>query len=136
MPNDQGGIVDDFIVYRMAHEDYMMVVNASNINKDWNWISAHNTSKVSMTNQSESICLLAVQGPKAIDVLQKITAEKLSEIKYYSFVVGNIGGVDNVIISATGYTGSGGFELYVSNANAVKLWEAVMEAGNQMTFFQ
>ncbi len=129
MPNEKGGIVDDLIVYRMTDDGYLLVVNASNLEKDWNWISKHNTEGVLMQNQSDKMCLFVVQGPKAIDALQRITDVNLEEIKYYSFEVGSIGGVENVIISATGYTGSGGFELYVDNADALTLWENVMSAG-------
>ena len=107
----------------------MLVVNASNIEKDWNWLTKQNTEWVTMQNQSDAMSLFAVQGPKAVEALQKITKVDLAAIKYYSFVVGSIGGVDNVIISATGYTGSGGFELYVDNGDALKLWDAVMDAG-------
>ena len=131
MPNESGGIVDDLITYRIAEEEYMLVVNASNIEKDWKWILSHNDENVEMTNKSESISLLAVQGPKAITTLQKITEVDLSSIPYYSFVQGKMAGVDNVIISATGYTGSGGFELYVNNDKAEALWDAVMEAGKE-----
>ena len=128
-PNDQGGIVDDLLVYRMAEESYMLVVNASNIEKDWNWVSNHNVEGVKMENISDNYSLFAVQGPLAIQVLQKLTHVDLSAIKYYNFQVGTMAGVKNVIISATGYTGAGGFELYVLNQDAEKVWDAVMEAG-------
>ena len=131
MPNDKGGIVDDLIIYKMSEDGYMLVVNASNIEKDWNWISECNTRNVQMKNQSDNMCLFAVQGPKAINTLQRITDVDLSAVEYYSFVVGEIAGISNVIISATGYTGSGGFELYVDNANALELWEAVMDSGKE-----
>jgi aminomethyltransferase len=131
MPNDNGGIVDDLIIYKMSEDGYMLVVNASNIEKDWNWISECNTRNVQMQNQSDKMCLFAIQGPKAISTLQRITDFDLSAVEYYSFVVGEIGGIKNVIISATGYTGSGGFELYVDNANALELWEAVMDSGKE-----
>ncbi len=128
-PNDTGGIVDDLLVYRTGAEEYLLVVNASNIEKDWNWIQQHNTEQVPMYNVSEEASLFAVQGPLAIQVLQKITTIDLSTITYYKSAIGEIGGVGKVIISATGYTGAGGFELYVPNAQAVALWTAIMEAG-------
>ena len=129
MPNDKGGIVDDLIIYKMSEDGYMLVVNASNIEKDWNWISECNTRNVQMKNQSDNMCLFAVQGPKAINTLQRITDVDLSAVEYYSFVVGEIGGISIVIISATGYTGSGGFELYVDNEHALSLWDAVLNEG-------
>lgn len=129
LPNEAGGVVDDLIVYRLGEEKYMLVVNASNIAKDWDWISGHNDMGVSMENISEDASLFAVQGPNAEKVLQKITDVDLSSIKYYTFVEGKIGDIDHVIISATGYTGAGGFELYVHNKDAVKLWQEVMKAG-------
>lgn len=129
LPNQQGGIVDDLIIYRLQAEEYMLVVNASNIEKDWNWISQFNTQGVEMSNISATICLLAVQGPKAQATLQKLTSVDLSAIKYYHFANGELGGVPNVIISNTGYTGAGGFELYVHKDHAIQVWEAVFEAG-------
>ncbi len=129
LPNDKGGIVDDLLVYKMADEKYLLVVNASNIDKDWNWISSHNTFGAKMTNISAATSLFAVQGPKAVEVLQKITKVDLSAIGYYHFTIGEIGGVIEVIISATGYTGAGGFELYVKNEHALTLWNKVFEAG-------
>lgn len=131
LPNDQGGIVDDLLVYKMAEEEYLLVVNASNISKDWNWISKHNTEGVVMENLSGDTCLFAVQGPKAIDTLQKLTQTHLAALEYYSFTKGAMAGINDVIISATGYTGGGGFELYVPNADAKKLWDAVFEAGKE-----
>lgn len=128
-PNDQGGIVDDLLVYRMAEEEYMMVVNASNIEKDWDWINQHNDMEAELDNQSDNYSLFAVQGPLATQVLQRLTNIDLSTIKYYNFQVGTMANIPNVIISATGYTGAGGFELYVLNENAEALWDAVMEAG-------
>ncbi len=128
-PNDKGGIVDDLIVYRFAEEDYMMVVNASNIEKDWNWVSSHNTAGVSMEDVSDDICLFAVQGPKATDALQPLTEVQLGDVKFYHFVKGEIAGVKDVIISGTGYTGAGGFELYVHKDQAEVLWKAIFEAG-------
>ncbi len=129
LPNEQGGIVDDLLVYRYKADEYYLVVNASNIEKDWNWISKHNTFGVEMQNLSDGMSLLAVQGPNAIKALQKITEVNLGEMEYYTFTMGKLGGIDGVIISNTGYTGAGGFELYVSNADARKLWDAVFEAG-------
>ncbi|HXC03841.1 MAG TPA: glycine cleavage system aminomethyltransferase GcvT, partial [Bacteroidia bacterium] len=112
LPNDKGGIVDDLLVYRIDAQTYMLVVNASNIEKDWNWIAAHNTGGVEMKNISDQTSLLAVQGPKAMALLQKLTDVNLSEIPYYAFKKGKFNGVDNVVISNTGYTGAGGFEIY------------------------
>lgn len=129
LPNGKGGIIDDLLVYRINTEEYMLVVNASNIEKDWNWIKSHNTFGVEMTNKSDEISLLAVQGPKAVEVLQKITSINLSEISYYNFVYGDFAGIENILISATGYTGAGGFEIYFENKHAEAIWNAVMEAG-------
>jgi aminomethyltransferase len=129
LPNDKGGIVDDLLVYRIDEKTYMLVVNASNIEKDWNWISKFNTKNVEMHNISDKTSLLAVQGPKAILALQKLTDINLSEISYYSFKKGKFNGVDNVVISNTGYTGAGGFELYFENEVAEKMWDAIFEAG-------
>jgi len=129
MPNSKGGIIDDLIIYRLDKQKYMLVVNASNIEKDWNWIQSHNIDQVEIKNVSNSMSLFAVQGPLATDLLQRITKKNLSAIPYYNFEIGKIGGVSNVIISATGYTGAGGFELYVSNKNALKLWNIILEEG-------
>lgn len=129
LPNDKGGIVDDLLVYRVSATEFYLVVNASNIEKDWNWISKHNSFGVEMTNLSEGTSLLAVQGPNAIKALQKLTDVNLSEMEYYTFKYGTLAGINNVLISNTGYTGAGGFELYVPNAEARKLWDAVFEAG-------
>jgi aminomethyltransferase len=129
LPNETGGIVDDLIVYKIKDNDYFLVVNASNIDKDWNWISKFNTKGVEMTNLSDSLCLFAVQGPKAASVVQKLTTIDLSAIKYYHFAVGTFAGVENVIVSNTGYTGAGGFEIYVENESAEKVWNAIFEAG-------
>lgn len=131
LPNNDGGIVDDLIVYRINEKTYMLVVNASNIDKDWNWISKHNTENVEMQNISEKTSLLAIQGPKALDTLQKLTDIKLADIPYYSFVKGTFNGVENVVISNTGYTGAGGFELYFKNEDAEKIWDAIFEAGKE-----
>ncbi|SHK61629.1 glycine cleavage system aminomethyltransferase GcvT [Hymenobacter psychrotolerans] len=129
LPNQEGGIVDDLLVYKMAEEDYLLVVNASNIDKDWNWISQHNTQGAELENVSDEISLFAVQGPKAQAALQGLTDTDLSSIPYYSFVEGTFADAPGVIISATGYTGAGGFELYVPNAYAKQVWDKVMEAG-------
>lgn len=131
LPNKEGGIVDDLIVYRIDAESYMLVVNASNIDKDWSWIKQHDTWNVDMKNISEDTSLLAVQGPNAIKALQKLTDVKLADIPYYSFVKGKFNGIDNVVISNTGYTGAGGFELYFENAFAEKMWDAIFEAGKE-----
>ncbi len=129
LPNENGGIVDDLLVYKMSDEEFLLVVNASNMDKDWNWISERNTEGVEMTNISDDISMLAVQGPKATAVMQKLTAVDLSAMKYYTFEKSTFAGIDDVIISATGYTGSGGFELYFKNDNAVAIWNALFEAG-------
>ena len=128
-PNGKGGIVDDLLVYYYEPEKYMLVVNAANIDKDWNWVVSQNTNGAILENASPEICQLAIQGPKATATLQKLTGIDLSEIKYYTFVTGAIGGVDEVIISATGYTGSGGFELYFRNKYAEQMWTAIFAAG-------
>jgi len=129
LPNEQGGIVDDLIVYRIKEDDYFIVVNASNIEKDWNWFSKYNTKGATLKNLSDDMCLFAVQGPKAITVLQKLTKTDLSAIKYYHFAIGEFAGVDDVIMSNTGYTGAGGFEIYVKNKDGEKIWNAIFEAG-------
>jgi aminomethyltransferase len=129
LPNGKGGIVDDLIVYKIKDNDYLLVVNASNIDKDWNWISQFNTKGVEMKNISDDICLFAVQGPKASATLQKLTKTDLSAIKYYHFAIGEFAGTPNVIMSNTGYTGAGGFEIYVNKAYAEKIWNAIFEAG-------
>jgi aminomethyltransferase len=129
LPNGKGGIVDDLIVYRMKEEQYLLVVNASNIEKDWNWISSHNTAGVEMRNLSDDYSLLAIQGPKAVEAMQSLTSVDLSAIKYYHFEVGPFAGIEHVIISATGYTGSGGFEIYCKNSEVKQVWDKVFEAG-------
>jgi aminomethyltransferase len=138
LPNHDGGIVDDLLVYRLpedmcseGEQAFLLVVNASNMQKDWDWITAHNTYDTRMINISEQTGLIAVQGPKATETLQKLTDVNLSDIKYYNFVKGKIAGIENVIISATGYTGSGGFELYSDNNHLLTLWDAVMDAGKE-----
>ncbi|MFW2135743.1 glycine cleavage system aminomethyltransferase GcvT [Chryseobacterium sp. TY4] len=132
LPNETGGIVDDLIIYKMNDEKYFVVVNASNIDKDWNHISKYNAEiGATMTNASDDMSLLAIQGPKAVETLQKLTEVNLSEIPYYHFTLGTVAGVSDVIISNTGYTGSGGFEIYFKNENAETLWNAVIEAGEE-----
>lgn len=129
LPNATGGVVDDLLVYRRAEDDYLLVVNASNIEKDWNWIKSHNTESVEMENISDQMSLLAVQGPKATATLQKLTDENLAAMDYYTFKIGTMAGIDDVIISATGYTGAGGFEIYVWNKDAEAMWKAIFTAG-------
>jgi aminomethyltransferase len=129
LPNNEGGIVDDLIVYRLKEQQYLLVVNASNIDKDWNWISSHNDLGVDMRNISADYSLLAIQGPKAVEAMQALTSVDLANIKYYHFEVGPFAGIDNVIISATGYTGSGGFEIYCKNEEVEQVWNKVFEAG-------
>jgi aminomethyltransferase len=129
-PNEQGGIVDDLLVYCFSEVHFLLVVNASNMDKDWNHLMQYTEGfDVKLSNQSEEYSLLAVQGPKAIEILQTLTNTDLGGIKYYNFVIGQMAGIADVIISATGYTGAGGFELYLQNEDAVKLWNAVLEAG-------
>ncbi|MDN3202648.1 glycine cleavage system aminomethyltransferase GcvT [Algoriphagus sediminis] len=128
-PNSTGGIVDDLIVYRFSEEKYMLVVNASNIEKDWEWINEHNTMGAKLTNISDDISLFAVQGPKAIEAVQSLTPVDLAGVKFYHFTVGEFAGKKDVIISGTGYTGAGGFEIYVKNEDAEEVWNAIFEAG-------
>lgn len=129
LPNASGGIVDDLLVYRIDEKTYMLVVNASNIEKDWNWISAYNTYGVGMKDISDRTSLLAVQGPKAAAVLQSLTDIDLSSMEYYSFKKGTFAGVENVLVSATGYTGAGGFEIYFDNVHAPHIWKEIFKAG-------
>ncbi len=132
LPNDNGGIVDDLLVYCVEENKvYMLVVNASNIEKDWNWISSHNTNNVEMHNISDKTALLAIQGPKATQILQPLTDVDILNLKYYTFVKGTFAGVDNVLISATGYTGAGGVEIYFEDKDGAgeKIWDAIFEAG-------
>lgn len=129
MPNAEGGIVDDLIIYRLEAEKWLMVVNASNIEKDWNWISSRNTMKAEMRDLSEDYSLLAIQGPKAVEAMQSLTSEDLEAIKFYTFKVADFAGIEHVIISATGYTGSGGFEIYCKNSEVEQIWNKVLEAG-------
>ncbi|WP_411274797.1 glycine cleavage system aminomethyltransferase GcvT [Daejeonella sp.] len=131
LPNDKGGIVDDLLVYRIDEKTYMLVVNASNINKDWDWISKHNSGGVEMKNISDQTSLLAVQGPKAAAALQSLTDVDLASMEYYTFKKGTFAGIDNVLISATGYTGAGGFELYFDNQHAVHIWNEIFNSGEQ-----
>jgi len=129
LPNEEGGIVDDLLVYRIDEKTYMLVVNASNIEKDWNWIQQYNDKDVEMHNISDKTSLLAIQGPRAADALQSLTDVDLGSMEYYNFVKGTFAGVGNVVISATGYTGAGGFEIYFENEHADKIWDAIFEAG-------
>ncbi|TXE05957.1 glycine cleavage system aminomethyltransferase GcvT [Gelidibacter salicanalis] len=129
LPNETGGIVDDLIIYKMKEESYLLVVNAGNIEKDWNWISSKNDVGATMRDLSPDYSLLAIQGPKAVEAMQSLTSHDLSEIKFYNFVVGDFAGVEHVIISATGYTGSGGFEIYCKNSEVKQIWDKVFEAG-------
>ena len=131
LPNNTGGIVDDLIVYYLEDGHWMLVVNASNIEKDWNWIQQHNTGNVEMHNISDKTSLLAVQGPHAMAVIQKLTSVDLPSIPYYSFMKGEVAGCKNVLISNTGYTGAGGFELYFENQYADVMWNALFEAGKE-----
>jgi aminomethyltransferase len=129
LPNKTGGIVDDLLVYRIDEKTYMLVVNASNIEKDWNWISGLNSFGVDMKDISDRTSLLAIQGPKAAEALQSLTDIDLASMEYYTFKKGTFAGVDNVLVSATGYTGAGGFEIYFDNVNAEHIWAAIFKAG-------
>ncbi|MDN3583495.1 glycine cleavage system aminomethyltransferase GcvT [Mucilaginibacter flavus] len=129
LPNEDGGIVDDLLVYRIDDKTYMLVVNASNIDKDWDWIVKYNTKGVDMKNISDRTSLLAIQGPKAAEALQSLTDVDLVSMEYYTFKKGTFAGVDNVVISATGYTGAGGFEIYFENQYAEQIWDAIFKAG-------
>tara|TARA_B100001146_G_scaffold222761_1_gene235805 strand:+ start:17411 stop:18493 length:1083 start_codon:yes stop_codon:yes gene_type:complete len=129
LPNEDGGIVDDLIIYRLDAEKWVLVVNASNIEKDWDWISKHNTMGADMRNLSDDFSLLAIQGPKAVEAMQSLTSEDLSAIKFYTFKVADFAGIEHVMISATGYTGSGGFEIYCKNSEVEQIWKKVLEAG-------
>lgn len=128
-PNETGGIVDDLLVYQYSDDKYMLVVNAANIEKDWEWCVNHNSAGAELENSSDRIAQLAVQGPKALEALQKLTSLNLRDIPYYTFAVGEFAGVPEVIVSNTGYTGAGGFELYFYPEYADKIWDAVFEAG-------
>jgi len=130
IPNDEGGIVDDLLIYRFSKTKYLLVVNASNIEKDWNWLNSKNDTLATLQNVSNEWSLFAVQGPNSTKVLSKLTEIDLDSMKYYTSKIGDLAGIQGVLISATGYTGAGGFEIYVKNENAVKVWEAIMQAGN------
>ncbi len=130
-PNGRGGIVDDLLVYRYSGEKYLLVVNASNIDKDWKWLSDHNSEGAVLENASKRMSMVAVQGPLALQVLQKLATTDLAKIKYYTFEQSPFAGIGKVLISASGYTGAGGFELYVENPEAEKLWRAIMQAGKE-----
>lgn len=129
LPNDTGGIVDDLIIYRVKHDTYLLVVNASNIEKDWNWIVSKNYMGANMRNLSDDYSLLAIQGPKSIEAMQSLTSVDLAAIKFYHFEIGDFAGIEHVIISATGYTGSGGFEIYCKNSEVKQIWDKVLLAG-------
>lgn len=129
LPNENGGIIDDLIIYQIKEEQYLLVVNASNIDKDWNWISSKNDVGADMKNISDEYSLLAIQGPMAMEAMQSLTSVDLADIKYYHFEVADFAGAENVIISATGYTGSGGFEIYAKNSEIEQIWNKVFEAG-------
>ena len=129
LPNDHGGIVDDLIVYKVKDLTYLLVVNASNIEKDWNWIQSKNDVGATMRNLSDDYSLLAIQGPKAVEAMQSLSSHDLSAIPFYNFIVGDFAGIEHVIISATGYTGSGGFEIYCKNSEVKQVWDKVFEAG-------
>ncbi|MFZ7114001.1 MAG: glycine cleavage system aminomethyltransferase GcvT [Bacteroidota bacterium] len=128
-PNGKGGIVDDLLVYRIDDKTYMLVVNASNIDKDWEWLQKNNTKDVEMHNISDKTSLFAVQGPLAVKALQSLTDMDLANMEYYTFSKGIFAGEKNILVSATGYTGAGGFEIYCENAQAEKIWKAIFEAG-------
>ena len=129
LPNDLGGIVDDLIIYKIKEHTYLLVVNASNIEKDWKWISSKNSMGAEMKNISDAYSLLAIQGPKAVQAMQSLSSVDLSSIAFYNFVVADFAGIAHVIISATGYTGSGGFEIYCKNTEVKQVWDKVLEAG-------
>jgi len=131
LPNDKGGIVDDIITYKVNDAEYLMVVNASNIDKDFEWIASHNLMNAAFENLSDQYSLLAIQGPKANEAMQSITNVDLANLKFYTFEVGTFAGKENVIVSATGYTGSGGIEIYAKNEDIVDIWNAVLEAGKE-----
>ena len=131
-PNNKDGIVDDLLVYKIEENKYMLVVNASNLEKDWDWINFHNTFGVILENKSDDYSLLAVQGPKSVELLQQLTSVNLSEIKYYNFTIGKIAGIENVILSRTGYTGELGFELYVKNKDTIQLWEKLFSTNTEL----
>nr|WP_299207331.1 glycine cleavage system aminomethyltransferase GcvT [uncultured Brumimicrobium sp.] len=129
LPNNEGGIIDDLIIYKIADQEFMLIVNASNIEKDWNWISSQNDVGAELVNESDEWSILAIQGPKAAEAMQSLTSFDLKAMKFYSFEINEFAGVQDVIISATGYTGSGGFEIYVRNKDIKQVWDKVFEAG-------
>ncbi len=129
LPNDDGGIVDDLIIYKIKEDSYLLVVNASNIEKDWTWIASKNDVGATMKDLSDDYSLLAIQGPKAVEAMQSLTSHDLSAIPFYNFVIGDFAGIEHVIISATGYTGSGGFEIYCKNSEVKQIWDRVFDAG-------
>lgn len=129
LPNEKGGVVDDLIIYKIADQEFMLVVNASNMEKDWEWISSRNDVGAELTNDSDEWSLLAIQGPKAAESMQSLTSVDLAGMKFYTFEISEFAGVKEVIISATGYTGSGGFEIYVKNKDIKQVWDKVFEAG-------
>ena len=131
LPNETNGIVDDLIVYKFNTNKYMLVVNASNIEKDWNWINSKNSHGVNIKNESNDYSLLAIQGPNAIEAMQNLTNVDLNQIPFYHFAVNNFSGFENIIISATGYTGSGGFEIYCKNSQVIDIWNEVFKAGEK-----
>ncbi|MGG5506363.1 MULTISPECIES: glycine cleavage system aminomethyltransferase GcvT [unclassified Myroides] len=128
-PNEKGGVIDDIITYRVSENEYLMVVNASNIDKDWTWINQHNDVNATVENLSDSYSILAIQGPKAVEAMQSLTSVNLSELKFYNFTIDTFAGAKDVVISATGYTGSGGFEIYAKNEDIEMIWNKVFEAG-------
>lgn len=132
-PNDKGGIIDDLLVYKFTDEHYLLVVNASNIEKDWNWVNLQNKKfNADLTNTSDNVAQIAIQGPKALDALKELTELDLGEMEYYTFKVGTIAGIDNILISTTGYTGSGGFEIYSSNEDMPKIWDKIFAHNNEL----
>jgi len=132
IPNENGGIVDDLLVYRLSKTQYMLVVNASNIQKDFDWISKNNQFDCTLTDVSDKTELLALQGPKSLEILEKICSLDLVKLEYYHFTTGTVAGIENVLISATGYTGAGGFELYVKPEDTTHIWEAILSAGKEL----
>ena len=131
LPNETNGIVDDLIVYKFNINKYMLVVNASNIEKDWNWINSKKSHGITIINESDNYSLLAIQGPNAIQAMQSLTNVDLNQIPFYHFAVDNFAGFENIIISATGYTGSGGFEIYCKNSQVIDIWNKVFMAGEK-----
>ncbi len=130
-PNEEGGIVDDLLVYRISEKEYMLVVNASNMKKDWDWINSQNRFGAVLEDVSDQTALIAVQGPNAAKALQSLTSVNLSELKYYTFQIADFAGMSDILVSATGYTGAGGYEIYIPNEKANAAWEAIMKAGEE-----